>query len=116
MAGVNVLAAPTAEEADFLFSTARLMAARIRTGRPAPLDPPVEDITTVLPADVLELTGGLHAFRAVGTAEDVVAKLDRIVAEHDLDELVVTTYTYDPELRRRSFRLLAQAWGMPARG
>ncbi len=113
MAGVNVLVAPTTEEAEFLFSTARLMAARIRTGQPAPLDPPVEDLGSVLPQGVLELTSGLHSFRAVGTPQEVVDRLEAIVAEHDLDELIITTYTYDPELRRRSFRLLADAWGLP---
>jgi luciferase family oxidoreductase group 1 len=35
MAGINVVAAPTQAEAEHLFTTAQLMAARIRTGQPA---------------------------------------------------------------------------------
>lgn len=50
--------------------------------------------------------------RAVGTPDKVVAHLEDFAAEHDLDELIITTYTYDPEIRRRSFRLLAEAWGL----
>lgn len=115
MAGVNVLVAPTQEEADLLFSTSRLMSARIRTGRFAPLDPPVADLSSVLPQDLLDVAGQGLGVAAVGTPESVVPTLEAFVAEHDLDELIVTTYTYDPEARRRSFTLLADAWGLAAR-
>ncbi|PZU43958.1 MAG: alkane 1-monooxygenase, partial [Arsenicicoccus sp.] len=27
-----------------------------------------------------------------------------------------TTYTFDPELRRRSYRMLAEAWGLSGTG
>lgn len=113
MAGINVVAAPTQAEAEHLFTTAQLMAARIRTGQPAPLDPPVDDLASVLPHELVELTGGLHTVRAVGTPEQVAERLDAFAAEHDLDELIIATYTYDPAMRRRSFALLAEAWGMP---
>ncbi len=115
MAGVNVLVAPTRAEAERLFTTAQLMAARIRTGRPAPLDPPVDDVSAVLPEELLGMIAEGQAVRAVGPADDVVAELEGFVRRHDLDELVVTTYTHDPEMRRRSYALLAQAWGLAPR-
>lgn len=110
MAGVNVLVAPTQEEADFLFTTAQLMAIRIRSGQPAPLDPPVESLADVVPSQLLGLAQAHQAVRAVGTPELVVERLEEFVATHELDELIVTTYAFDPELRRRSYRLLAEAW------
>ncbi|MGO0575198.1 LLM class flavin-dependent oxidoreductase [Ornithinimicrobium panacihumi] len=112
MAGVNVLVAPSQEEADHLFTTAQLMAIRIRSGQPAPLDPPVESLAAVVPAELLPMAQAHQAVRAVGTPEVVVERLEEFVAEHELDELIVTTYTFDPELRRRSYRLLAEAWGL----
>lgn len=112
MAGVNVLVAPTQEEADHLFTTAQLMAIRIRSGQPAPLDPPVDDLAGAVPAQLLPLAQAHQAVRAVGTPETVVERLEGFVAEHELDELIVTTYAFDPELRRRSYRLLAEAWGL----
>jgi luciferase family oxidoreductase group 1 len=111
MAGVNVLVAPTQEEADHLFTSAQLMAIRIRSGQPAPIDPPVHDLAEVVPAQLLPLARAHQAVRAVGTPETVVEQLESFAAEHELDELILTTYTFDPELRRRSFRMLAQAWG-----
>ncbi|AXH97960.1 LLM class flavin-dependent oxidoreductase [Ornithinimicrobium avium] len=116
MAGVNVLVAPTQEEADHLFTTAQLMAIRIRSGQPGPLDPPVESLADAVPEQLLALAGAHQAVRAVGPPELVAERLEEFAAEHELDELILTTYAYDPELRRRSFRLLAQAWGMTAGG
>jgi luciferase family oxidoreductase group 1 len=51
----------------------------------------------------------------VGVAEQVREKLTKLAEQHGLDELVVVTWTYDPEPRHRSYELLAQAFGLPAR-
>jgi luciferase family oxidoreductase group 1 len=113
MAGINVLAAPSTLEARHLFTTQQLMGVRIRTGQPALLDPPVDDLAAVLPEQLLELTRGNEAVQAVGTPEEVVAHLERFVATYDVDELIVTTYTHDPAMRRRSYEMLAEAWALP---
>ena len=47
----------------------------------------------------------------VGTAEQVKEKLTTLAEQHDLDELVVVTWTYDPEPRHRSYELLV-AFGL----
>ncbi|MFX0539267.1 LLM class flavin-dependent oxidoreductase [Ornithinimicrobium sp. Y1847] len=114
MAGVNVLVAPTQEEADFLFTSAQLMAIRIRSGQPAPIDPPVERLEDVVPTQLLPLAQAHQSVRMVGTPDRVVEQLEEFAAQHQLDELIVTTYTFDPELRRRSYRMLAEAWGLTA--
>lgn len=113
MAGINVLAAPTSEEARHLFTTAQLMAVRIRTGQPAPLDPPVQDLAAVLPEQLLQIADAHQSVRAVGTPAEVAAHLDGFVAAHPVDELIVTTYTHDPAMRRRSYALLADVWSLP---
>lgn len=112
MAGINVLVAPTQAEAEYLFTTSQQMVARIHTGRTGPLDPPVDDLASVVPPQVLALTADFFRVQAVGTPEQVVERLETFAAEYALDELIITTYTYDPALRRRSFELLAEAWGM----
>lgn len=112
MAGIGALVAPTKEEAEYLFSTYKLMSVRIRTGQSAPLDPPVADLSTVLPPQLLQIADDVMGINAVGTPEQVVTQMQDFADEHDLDELIVTTYAHDPELRRRSFRLLAREWGL----
>jgi len=110
MAGVNVLVAPTQEEADLLATTAQQMAMRIRTGGRGPLDPPRAGYLDQLPPQIRAVVAEHQAVQAIGTPEQVVTQLQAIVAAHDLDEVVTTTYTHDPEMRIRSYELLAEAW------
>lgn len=117
VAGVNVLVAPTDEEAAFLFTTAQQMAAGIRTGRRVKLQPPVDDLAAAVGPQVAAFVDDFQAVRAVGSPQTVVAQLEATVADLGADELIVTTYTYDPAMRARSFALLADAWGLtPAAG
>ena len=111
-AAVNVMVAPSQDEARFLFSTAMAAAARIVGNRPAPLDPPTED-----PQAWRAYAPGREAavetamsLSFVGTADDVASRLRELADRWDLDEILVVTYAHDPALRRRSYELLAQAW------
>ena len=111
-AAVNVMVAPSQEEARLLFSTAMAAAARIVGNRPGPLDPPSEDPQAwraYAPGreDAVEAAMSLSF---VGTADDVAARLREQAARWDLDEVLVVTHAHDPALRRRSYELLAQAW------
>ena len=112
-AAVNVMVAPSQEEARLLFSTAMAAAARIVGNRPGPLDPPSEDPQ----AWRAYAPGRENAVEAamslsfVGTADDVATRLREQAARWDLDEILVVTYAHDPALRRRSYELLARAWG-----
>ena len=111
MAGVTVLAAESQTEAERLFTTSQLLRFRIRTGQGAPLDPPVDDLTSVLPDAALPYAGRTEGVATmVGTPERVVAQLERFVDAHQLDEIIVATYTHDPRRRQESYELLADAW------
>lgn len=111
-AAVNVMVAPSREEARLLFSTAMAAAARIVGNRPGPLDPPSQD-PEAWRAYAPGREGAVEAAMSlsfVGTADDVAARLREQAARWDLDEILVVTYAHDPALRRRSYELLAQAW------
>ncbi|MFH9427505.1 LLM class flavin-dependent oxidoreductase [Streptomyces sp. NPDC017615] len=112
MVGVNVLVAPTDDEARFLFTTAQQMAAGIYTGRRGPLRPPVRDLGTVIGPEVARFVDDFQEVRAVGSPDTVVSELEALVADLRADELIITTYTHDPAHRARSFSLLADAWGL----
>lgn len=111
MAGINVLAAPTTSEAQRLRTTSLALGAQIRSGTAGPLLPPDDRILDGLDPRLLAAIEGSQTARAVGTPEEVVTQLEDFVAAHDLDEVITTTYTWDPALRVRSYELLAQAWG-----
>ncbi|MFC8796508.1 LLM class flavin-dependent oxidoreductase [Promicromonospora sp. NPDC057138] len=53
--------------------------------------------------------------RIVGDPATVVERLDTLARVTGADELLVTTATHDPAETRRSFELLARAWGITDR-
>ena len=57
----------------------------------------------------------VEAMRAkafVGSASDVAMRLDALADALAVEEIVVTTWAYDPAVRRTSYALLAEAFGL----
>lgn len=111
-AAVNVVLAPTCQEAQRLFTTAMTAAARVVGGRPGPLDPPTSDLEAwraLVPGRERAVESSM-ALSFVGAPQEVVPRLRALVRRWDLDELLVVTTVHDPLLRRRSYELLATAW------
>jgi luciferase family oxidoreductase group 1 len=50
----------------------------------------------------------------VGSVATVRERIDRLVAQFSLDEVVVNTWAHDPAVRRTSYALLAEAYGLSA--
>ena len=109
MLAVNVVAAPTDDEAAYLRSSALQAFARLRTGRPGKLPTPVADIGAEVPAPVLSAVQKALSVSAVGSPATVRRDIDALVATHQPDELILTGNIHDPEKRLRSFRLAAEA-------
>jgi alkanesulfonate monooxygenase SsuD/methylene tetrahydromethanopterin reductase-like flavin-dependent oxidoreductase (luciferase family) len=47
-----------------------------------------------------------------GTPEQVRAELETLAAQYGADEVIVVTITHDHAARRRSYELLADAFGL----
>jgi luciferase family oxidoreductase group 1 len=54
----------------------------------------------------------LRSKAIVGTAAQVGARLRELAATFALDEIVINTWTHDPEARQRSYELLAAEFGL----
>jgi luciferase family oxidoreductase group 1 len=108
MAGVNVAAAETDEEARRLFTTAQQAFANLHRGRPGPYPPPVDDIErTWTPAERAGASRMLtHSI--VGSPATVRAGIDQFVETTRVDELMVVSAIYDHTARVRSYELLAE--------
>jgi alkanesulfonate monooxygenase SsuD/methylene tetrahydromethanopterin reductase-like flavin-dependent oxidoreductase (luciferase family) len=48
----------------------------------------------------------------VGTGPQVAEKLNALARRLSLDEIVINTWTFAPQVRRHSYTLLAQALGL----
>lgn len=109
MAGINVLVAPTDEEAERLWTTTQQMLLDMQTGNQrlmqAPVDP--EELGTAAERARIE---AMFSIKAVGSPETVRRQLEEFAETSGADELIVVTYTFDPEDRKRSMELLAELW------
>ena len=105
------LAADTDEEARQLLKSREYWRVGFEKGVRQPLVSPDEaarhDYT---PAD-LERIDRLHSKAFIGTGEYVAQRLRDEAQRLELDELVIVTWTFDPVARRRSYTLLADAFG-----
>lgn len=104
LAGINVLVADTDEEAGREFTTILQMFADTAMGRRRKIQPPID------PEQAREIDNPMLRIRAVGSPENVVRRLDEFVEETGADEIITTTYSYDPAVRKRSLKLLAENW------
>lgn len=112
---LSVIAAPTSEEAHFLAGSQALSWAWFLTGQERKLLPPeLAAGHTYSPAErrIIEQQAPMWIIGSVGEAK---AEIERKVEETGADEVIVTTTIWDYELRRRSYRLLADAFGLEGR-
>lgn len=107
MACVNVFAAETDEEARRLFTSLQQAFINLRSGRPGPLPPPVEQ--SEMNWAGFEPAGAAHALRysAVGSPESVRRWLTSFIQGTRVDELMLTAQIYDRAARLRSFEIAA---------
>ncbi|MCM3686443.1 LLM class flavin-dependent oxidoreductase [Kocuria rosea] len=108
MVAANVLAADSDEEARHQFTTHQLLVRGLARNDRGPLRPPVDRVE--LTAAEAAMVEQHLAVSAVGTPEHVVAELEQIVEITQADELMLNSYAHDPEVRARSYELVAQAW------
>jgi luciferase family oxidoreductase group 1 len=108
---VWALAAHTEAEARRLLMTREFWRIGFEKGIRLPLIAP-EDAAAYSYTDQERATiEKLRSRAIVGTQEQVADRLNEIARQFQLDEIVVVTWTYDPAPRRRSYELLAGAFG-----
>jgi luciferase family oxidoreductase group 1 len=107
--GVIAICADTDEEAERLAASSRMMLSLLRQGRLIEI-PPVEKALSYLETR----TPGTSDRRAViGSPDKVRAGLEEVAAEYGAEEVLVLTITHDHGARRRSYELIASAFGLP---
>jgi len=109
MAGFNVFAADTREEAEFLASSQQQAFVALRTGQPRQLPPPVAGYRESLPPQHAAILNHVLQCTAIGTRDDVARGLAAFVARTGVDEVMLTSMMYDHAARKRSFALAAEA-------
>jgi luciferase family oxidoreductase group 1 len=109
--GAWVLVADTDEEAQRLAASSRMTLRLLRQGRLIPVPPPDEALRFLGDQE-----GGAPAGRRaiVGSPATVRPAVEQLAADYGAGEVIVVTITYDHGARRRSYELLAEAFGLSA--
>jgi luciferase family oxidoreductase group 1 len=116
MAGYNVFAADSAEEAQLLASSMQQAFVRLRTGQPGKLQPPVEGYYDSLPPQAQAMLSDVLSVSSIGTQADVERDLAAFLRRTQVDELILTGQIHDVSARKRSFAIaMAAAQALTAR-
>jgi luciferase family oxidoreductase group 1 len=108
MIGVNLHAAPTDEEARFLFSSHQQSFVNLRSGRPGKLPAPKEGFYESLDPHARAMIDHSLACTIVGGPDAVRRGLRDIIERTGADELMLTGHIHDPEARKRSYAIMAE--------
>jgi luciferase family oxidoreductase group 1 len=111
MAGVNVVAAATDEEARRLFTTMQQGFANLQRGQPGPYQPPIDDIEEYWSPSEKAGASRMLSEAIVGSPETVRAGLEQFLAKTGVDELMVVSAIYDQAARIRSYEILMDVAG-----
>jgi luciferase family oxidoreductase group 1 len=112
---LHIVAADTDAEAERLASSVDLNFARRRQGDYKPIPSPEEAAAHTYTAADKQLIAQNRARLVVGTPDKVLAHLEPLAEATQADEVMVTTMIYDHEARKRSYKLLANAFGLQPR-
>jgi luciferase family oxidoreductase group 1 len=108
MLALNVIAAESDEEANFLATSQYQSFLRLVRGKPGKLQPPVENMDDVWTGPEKELVDSRTGGSVIGSAETVRTGLERIIETTNADEIMVNAMIYDHSARLRSYEIVAQ--------
>ena len=106
MLGLNVFAAETGDQARLLFTSLQQAFINLRTGHPAPLPPPLPGYADRLEPRLADMLERVLRCAIVGDRREIAQGLDRFIAAHAPDEIMVTAQIFDAAARRRSYEIL----------
>jgi luciferase family oxidoreductase group 1 len=110
---VWVICADTDEEAQRLASSSRMTFTLLRQGRLIPVPPPEKALRFLA---TQESRGGAGRRGVIGSPETVRAGIEEVAARYGAEEVIVVTITWDHAARRRSYELIADAFGLARAG
>ena len=109
MAGYNIFAADSMEEARLLATSMQQAFVRLRTGQPGKLQPPVPGYFESLPPGAQAMLSDVLSATTIGTQETVERDLSAFIDRTDVDEVILGGQIYDFGARKRSLEIAMTA-------
>ncbi len=108
IAAMNIIAAETDAEAEFLASSLQQSFVALRTGNPRQMPPPVEGYLDTLPPGAVAVLQDVLSCSAIGSAETVRAGVSAFLERTGADEVIVACSVFEHEMRKRSLEITAE--------
>jgi luciferase family oxidoreductase group 1 len=108
MAAMNVIAAESDAEAQYLASSLQQSFVALRTGNPRQMPPPVAGYIDTLPPSAVAALQEVLSCSAIGSADTVRAGVAAFAERTKADEIIVACSTYDHRFRKKSLELTAE--------
>ncbi len=109
LACVNVMAADTDEEAEWLATSLYRMFMGIITNMRSPLSPPAELPAMFYHPEIQRAVNSMTAYTFTGNTKSLREKLGVLIASTGIDELMIASHIYDRAARLKSYTILKEA-------
>jgi luciferase family oxidoreductase group 1 len=106
---VNVIAADTDERAAWLSTSLQQFMLGVITGRPAPLQPPVDDMAVLWGPAEQHAVQQMLGYSFIGSPATIQEDLQEFLAQTQADEVMAVSNIFDQEARVHSYQLLAES-------
>ena len=108
MVCLNVIAAETDDEAEFLATSQYQSFLNLIRGKPGKIPPPVADMNTIWTAQEKALVNSRTGGSIIGSRATVKRKLEEFLDESQADEIMVNAMIFDQVKRLRSYEIVAE--------
>ena len=108
MVALNIIAAETDQEAEFLATSQYQSFLNLVRGKPGKIPPPVADMNRIWNAQEKALVASRTGGSIIGSKETVKRKLEAFLEESKADEIMVNAMIFDQSKRLRSYEIVAE--------
>ncbi|GEO11994.1 LLM class flavin-dependent oxidoreductase [Segetibacter aerophilus] len=110
LACINVVAADSDEEANYIATSFYQLAMGIIHGSTKPLRPPVTNMDVIWSEPEKAAILQMMKYTFIGSPKTIKGKLEQFLSETQVDEIMVTSHIYDHSARIHSYEILSQIW------
>jgi luciferase family oxidoreductase group 1 len=107
---VWTLVAPTVQEAEWLFLSRAYWRLMLMRGERVSMVPPENFAGTSMTDEEMQVLSEKHASYFVGEPDTIAQRINHLAATVGAEEVLTTSWAYDLKLKRRSHKLLVQAF------
>ncbi|HEY4649774.1 MAG TPA: LLM class flavin-dependent oxidoreductase [Pontibacter sp.] len=108
MAGINLVAADTDDEARFLATSLYMSFLNVIRGTARQMQPPVESMEGKWDMSEMYAVQQMLLYSFIGSPATIKSELQQFLDSTQVDEVMVTSHIYDHAARLRSYELLAE--------